>query len=92
MATLEGARYAVKQGDVKAARVLLRGLVRRGSAQAAFDLAETHDPSAGSVDAASADDVGAIFWYLEAKRLGHPAAQARINAIASRTERKSGQN
>lgn len=73
-----------KKGDVAGARAIYEFLVARGDAEAAFALGETYDADALSrlfLEGVKADDRKALAWYQKAQRLGHPAAQARLNAL-----------
>ncbi len=75
---LESARSFQSAGDVRSARVLLQSAAQRGNAQAAFELAQSFDPK----DAGAAGDAPrAIYWYIEAKRLGHEEAEARLGPL-----------
>ncbi len=66
----------VAQGDISAARVLLRRAAEARDAQAAFALAETYDPVALQklgVRGAAPDPALARVWYGKARELGLPA-------------------
>jgi hypothetical protein len=78
---LESARTFLRTGDTRSARVLLHGSAQRGNAQAAFELAQTFDQHAGG---GVGDAPKAMYWYMEAKRLGHPDAEAHFGALVQR--------
>jgi hypothetical protein len=77
---LESARTFLRTGDTRSARVLLQGAAQRGNAQAAFELAQTFDQPAGG----TGDAPKAMYWYMEATRLGHPDAEAHFGALVQR--------
>ncbi|HXF54391.1 MAG TPA: hypothetical protein VNK52_09745 [Hyphomicrobiaceae bacterium] len=81
---LESARTFLKAGDVRSARVLLQSAAQRGNAQAAFELAQTFDQSAG----VGSDAPRAMYWYMEAKRLGHPDAEAHFATLVKRSPQR----
>jgi|GEM_PF-5565451 len=81
---LESARTFLKAGDVRSARVLLQSAAQRGNAQAAFELAQTFDQPAG----VAGDAPRAMYWYMEAKRLGHPDAEAHFAILVKRSPQK----
>jgi hypothetical protein len=78
---LESARTFLRTGDTRSARILLQGAAQRGNAQAAFELAQSFDQQTGG---GVADAPKAMYWYMEAKRLGHPDAEAHFGALIQR--------
>lgn len=75
-----------KRGDVAGARAIYEFLVAKGDAEAAFALGETYDAVALNqlfLEGVKADEQKALAWYEKAQRLGHPQAQARLNALDS---------
>src|SRR5260370_21092045 len=69
-------------GDVAAARLMFQHAAEAGSAEGAFALAETYDPSAFQKlrrrEAVTLDITLARSWYEKARNLGSTAAQERI--------------
>lgn len=82
---LDSARTFLRAGDVRSARVLLQSAAQRGNAQAAFELAQTLDPQDAG---ATGEPPRAMYWYLEARRLGHEEAEARLNTLMQRSPPK----
>ena len=82
----ERASGQFRKGDVAGARAIYEFLVAKGDAEAAFALGETFDAFALDqlfLEGVKADEQQALAWYERAERLGHPQAQARLNALAS---------
>jgi hypothetical protein len=75
----------LRNGDLAAARLLLRRAAEAGSAGAAFALGATYDPHVvdriGAVGA-MADAAQARSWYQKALDLGAPAASQRLEQLA----------
>jgi hypothetical protein len=85
---LESARTFLQAGDAKSARLLFQSSAQRGNAQAALELGGTFDGvSVGPGDAAF-DVPKAMYWYTEAKRLGHPEAEARLSGLIDKARRQ----
>jgi len=81
---LESARSFQQAGDVSSARLLLQSAAQRGNAQAALELGQTFDQADGN----EVNAPKAMYWYIEAKRLGHPEAEARLSALIQRSSQK----
>jgi TPR repeat protein len=86
MATLlKRSEEALKNGDVSAARLLLRRAAFGGSASAAVALGATYDPlvihQIGAVGAI-ANTAKAREWYKKAAQLGSPVASQRLEQLA----------
>ena len=77
-------------GNIGAARVMLRPAAEAGDAKAAFALAETYDPFVlerlGAKGGISSDVAQARRWYEAAKGLGSTAATDRLVRLARRSE------
>jgi curved DNA-binding protein CbpA len=75
----------VSQGDILAARNLLRQAAEAGDARASFALGGTYDPIMLAILRAHTDgDVGlASKWYKKASDLGSRDAQDRLKVLAS---------
>jgi hypothetical protein len=70
---LETGRSFIKEKNLNAGRLMLQKAAGRGSAVAAFELAQSHE--AGKSDR---DKQKALYWYLEASRLGHAESGDRF--------------
>jgi hypothetical protein len=77
-------------GDVAAARLMFQHAAEAGSAEGAFALAETYDPSVfqklGRREAITLDITLARSWYEKARSLGSTAARERIVRLTQRPE------
>ncbi len=77
-------------GDVAAARLMFQHAAEAGSAEGAFALAETYDPSVfqklGRREAVTLDITLARNWYEKARNLGSTAARERIVRLTQRPE------
>lgn len=85
-ALVEKGERLLRQGNVSAARPLLRRAAEAGSADAAFDLAKSFDPSFvpnGNPAGATADPAEAARWYKRALKLGRKDAAADIERVTS---------
>jgi hypothetical protein len=74
----------ISEGDVGAARVLLRRAAEADSARAAITLGATYDPvvlETLSAQGVAADIAQARFWYERASALGSKEAQVRLNLL-----------
>jgi TPR repeat protein len=74
----------ISEGDVAAARVLLRRAAEADNARAAITLGATYDPVVLGVLRAygvAADLPQARFWYTRASELGSQEAQVRLNLL-----------
>jgi hypothetical protein len=77
----------ISEGDVAAARVLLRRAAEADSARAAITLGATYDPVVLAMLRAygvEADIAEARFWYTRASELGSQEALARLNLLSTR--------
>jgi hypothetical protein len=77
---LDFARSQLKNGDIQSARQLFQSASERGNAQAAFELAQTYEQTDGK-ELTKPVKQRALYWYLEARRLGHPDAGAQFAAL-----------
>ena len=80
---LQEGRGLVARGDMANARLFLQQAAELGSAEAAFDLAETFDRRRTSSDVASAepqDSAQALAWYERAAALGSEEARRRMGS------------
>ena len=84
---LESAHAFLRTGDTRSARVLLQSSAQRGNAQAALELGQTFDQTTGGSSGGGVDAPKAMYWYIEAQRLGHPDADAHLSALMQRTPR-----
>jgi hypothetical protein len=78
-------RAYIAEGDVAAARLVLRRAVERGDSQAALSLGGTYDPlvlKRLGVISFAADPAQAREWYRKAAELGSTDAPARIEQLA----------
>jgi hypothetical protein len=77
-------------GNIGAARVMLRPAAEAGNARAAFALAETYDPFVlerlGAKGGITSDVELARRWYEAAKNLGSATAPDRLVALAGRSQ------
>jgi TPR repeat protein len=74
----------ISEGDIGAARVLLRRAAEANSARAAITLGATYDPvvlETLSAQGVAADISQARFWYERASELGSKEAQVRLNLL-----------
>jgi len=80
---LESGRVFLASGEVDAARMVLQRSAELGNVEATLELARTFDP--GRMSAAGirgpADELKAIYWYSEAKRLGSREAEERLRGL-----------
>ena len=84
-ALLARGRAYIAEGDVAAARLVLRRAVERGDSQAALALGGTFDPTVLKrlgVISFAADPEQARDWYRKAAELGSTDAPARIEQLA----------
>jgi TPR repeat protein len=84
-ALLARGRAYIVEGDVAAARLVLRRAVESGDAQAALALGGTYDPlvlKRLGVISFAADPAQAREWYRKAADLGSPDASQRIAQLA----------
>ena len=84
-ALLARGRAYIAEGDVAAARLVLRRAVERGDSQAALTLGGTFDPTVLKrlgVISFAADPEQARDWYRKAAELGSADAPARIEQLA----------
>jgi len=84
-ALLARGRAYIAEGDVAAARLVLRRAVERGDSQAALALGGTFDPTVLKrlgVISFAADPEQARDWYRKAAELGSADAPARIEQLA----------
>jgi hypothetical protein len=75
---------ALVAGDVAFARQIYRHVAGKGSALAAFKLAETFDSTAIARNPAAADASEASHWYRRAEELGERRAAARLQRLGAR--------
>jgi hypothetical protein len=79
---LKSGAELMANGDVAAARLMFQHAAEAGSAEGAFALAETYDPSVfkklGRREAATLNIALARSWYEKAKNLGSTVARERI--------------
>jgi len=84
-----GAEY-MTNGNIGAARVMLRAAAEAGDAQAAFALAETYDPFVlarlGAKGGVTSDVAQARRWYEAARSLGSTVAADRLVRLAGRSD------
>jgi len=77
-------------GNIGAARVMLRPAAEAGDASAAFALAETYDPFVlqrlGAKGGVTSNVAAARRWYEAARSLGSAAAPDRLVRLAGRSE------
>jgi hypothetical protein len=90
IATLvERGQAYLENGDISAARLLLRRAADAGHAQAAMALAATYDPTAlkelGALGVAP-DIATARHWYEKASQLGSAEAVRRLNRLAQQSQ------
>jgi hypothetical protein len=79
------AEAMMANGDLPAARLILRRLAEANDARAAYDLARTYDPTflAASGEIGVKPDLAkARTWYELARGLGHRDASQRLQALA----------
>ena len=85
MRLVKRGRDFIKDGNLAAARLLLRPAADAGDADAALLLGSTYDPVAlnqiGAVGVRPDPDVARV-WYQRAKQFGSPDASARIERLA----------
>jgi TPR repeat protein len=83
---LERAKRLLDEGDIAAARLLLRHLAERGQSDAAYELARTFDQdtlSALGARGMGADPARAQRWYEQASQKGNAKAAERLKTLAS---------
>lgn len=81
---LQSGDRLLSRGDVAAARAIYERAAALGSAQAAFALGATHDPSrlwSLGVFGMVGNKERARHWYQRADQLGHPEAKARLRVL-----------
>jgi len=82
----ERARNLLEEGDIAAARLLLRYLAERGEDDAAYELARTFDGEMLNelgAKGVAADLGSARAWYERAAKSGNAEASARLKVLAS---------
>ena len=81
---LESGERLLRNGNVAAARPLLRRAADAGSADAALDLAISFDPAfVPSANKATADPVKAARWYARALKLGRKDVAADLERVSN---------
>jgi hypothetical protein len=80
---LESGRVFLASGEVDAARMVLQRSAELGNVEATLELARTFDPARMSAAGirGPADELKAIYWYSEAKRLGSREAEERLRGL-----------
>jgi hypothetical protein len=80
---LESGRVFLASGEVDAARMVLQRSAELGNVEATLELARTFDPARMSTAGIKgpADELKAIYWYSEAKRLGSREAEERLRGL-----------
>jgi hypothetical protein len=80
---LESGRVFLASGEVDAARMVLQRSAELGNVEATLELARTFDPARMSAAGIGgpADELKAIYWYSEAKRLGSREAEERLRGL-----------
>jgi TPR repeat protein len=81
---LQSGDRQLSRGDVAAARAIYERAAALGSAQAAFALGSTYDPSrlwSLGVFGMVGNKERARHWYQRADQLGHPEAKARLRGV-----------
>jgi hypothetical protein len=81
-ALVEKGERLLREGNVSAARPLLRRAADAGRADAALDLAKSFDPSFVPAGA-TADPAEAARWYKRALKLGHKDVAADLERVTS---------
>jgi TPR repeat protein len=86
---VERGQSYLENGDISAARLLLRRAADAGHAQAAMALAATYDPAAlkelGALGV-TADIAKARQWYERASQLGSAEAVRRLQRLAQQAQ------
>src|SRR5215831_12452615 len=86
MVLLKRGKDLIANGDIAAARLVLRRAADANNAEAALALAETYDPyvlRGLKVYSFAADAEGARAWYEKARELGSSAASQRLEMLTS---------
>jgi len=80
---LESGRVFLASGEVDAARMVLQRSAELGNVEATLELARTFDPARMSAAGirGPADELKAIYWYSEARRLGSREAEERLRGL-----------
>ena len=73
----------IASGDLYGGRIALVEAADNGSGSAALNLGSSFDPSEDGSLGRPSDPEKAKFWYLRAKQLGEPEAQARLDRLNS---------
>ena len=84
---IERSQDLISEGDVAAARILLRRAAEADNARAAITLGATYDPvvlTTLRAQGVAADISQARLWYTRASELGSEEAQIRLNLLATR--------
>jgi TPR repeat protein len=82
----ERAKHLLEEGDIAAARLLLRHLAERGEGEAAYELARTFDRemlAALGAKGMEGDMARARGWYERAAQGGNAKATERLKILAS---------